>query len=164
MPGACLGLGIAGPISVATQGYLYAVGDASAVLRSVIFQTIALFAVTLPLLPLLGVSAVALGLLGSFLVEAVVLGRATLRWTHVRLVRQLSGPVFAGVVSGALGWLVSDLGGADLLAGVGGGLCSVTLFLAILLAFRRSLLLETFRFGVQSMRAAASRRAAPGPA
>lgn len=164
LPGACLGLGIAGPVSVATQGFLYAVGDASAVLRAVVLHTIALFAVTLPLLPALGMWAVALGLLVSFLVEAVALGRATRRWTQVRLLHPLSGPVVVGVVSGALGWLVSDLGGANLLSGIVGGLCSVICFAAGLLAFRRQLLLETFRFSVRSMQAAASREPAPGAA
>jgi O-antigen/teichoic acid export membrane protein len=164
LPGACLGLGIGGTISVATQGYLYAVGDASAVMRAVIFQTITLFAVTLPLLPVLGVSAVGLGLLISSVVDAVLLRRATLRWIDVRLVRPLLLTVLIGVVSGGAGWLIADRGGADLLSGLAGGACSILLFQAGLFVFRRKLLLETFRFVARSMRAAVGRRASADPA
>jgi O-antigen/teichoic acid export membrane protein len=58
LPLACLGLGIAGPVSVASKGYLYAVGQAGTVLRASLLQTIALFATTPPLLPLIGYRAV----------------------------------------------------------------------------------------------------------
>jgi O-antigen/teichoic acid export membrane protein len=157
IPLACLGLGIGGSVSVATQGYLYAVGDAAGVLRVVLLQTAVLFAVTLPLLLWLGVSAIGVGLLVSSVVEAVALGRTTSRWTHVRLVRPLLAPVVAGVAAGVAGWLVADLGGADLVSGLGGGACSVLAFLVILTVVRRSVMDETFRFFLGSVRAAASR-------
>jgi O-antigen/teichoic acid export membrane protein len=159
IPGACLGLGIGGSVSVATVGYLYAVGDASAVLRASIFQTIVLFGVTLPLLPLLGVSAIGLGWFISSTVEAVVLGRATLKWSRVRLVRPLLAPVGMGSLSAGVGWLVALLGGADLLSGVAGGVCSVLCFQAGLLLLCRERLYDTYRFVVGSMRAAALRSA-----
>jgi O-antigen/teichoic acid export membrane protein len=162
VPLACLGLGIGGSVSVATQGYLYAVGDAAGVLRVVLLQTAVLFAVTLPLLPWLGVSAIGVGLLVSSVVEAVALGRTTSRWTHVRLVRPLLAPVVAGVAAGVAGWLVADLGGADLVSGLGGGACSVLAFLVILTVVRRSVVDETFRFFLGSVRAAASRSPASG--
>jgi O-antigen/teichoic acid export membrane protein len=160
IPWACLGLGIGGSVSVATSGYLYGVGDPSAVLRSVVFQTITCFAVALPLLPLIGVSAVGLGWFISAVVQAVVLGRATLKWTQVRLVRPLLVPVAVGVISAGIGWMVADLGGEDLWSGVAGGACSVVCFQVGLLILGRELLYETFRFVARSMRAAGSR----GPA
>jgi hypothetical protein len=160
LPAACLGLGIGGSISVATAGYLYAVGDVSAVLRAGILQAAAIFAVTLPMLPIIGVAAVGLGWLVAAIVEATILGRATLRWTSVRLVRPLLAPVAIGIISGAAGWLVADRGGADLVSGLVGGACSVVCFQAGFILVRRQLLLETFRFFLRSMRAAASRSTA----
>jgi len=160
LPWACLGLAIGGPVSVATQGYLYAVGDAAGVLRAVLLQTAVLFAVAVPLVPVLGVSAIGLGLLASSVVEAVALGRATSRWTHVRLVRPLLAPVGAGIAAGGLGWLVANVGHADLLSGLAGGTCSMLAFLAIMAVARRSLVDETLRFAVRSMRLAVSRGSA----
>jgi O-antigen/teichoic acid export membrane protein len=159
MPGACLGFAIGGPVAVAAQGYLYAVGDATAVLRAHALQTIALFAVTLPLVPVLGVSAIGLGLSVAAVVEAGVLRRAILRWTQVDVVRPLLAPVAAGVVSTGAGWLVADLGGEDLVSGLAGGACSVVLFLALLTVVGKKLVHETLRFAVASMRAAGSRSA-----
>jgi O-antigen/teichoic acid export membrane protein len=154
MPGTCLGIGISASISVASQGYLYAVGDASAVLRYATRTAIATFAVTLPLLPVVGISAIGFGEIAASVVGAYVLRRAMLQWAQVDVVRPLLAPVAAGVVSASAGWLVADLGGADLMSGLAGGACSVFLFLVLLTAFRRSLVHETFRFTVVSVRAA----------
>jgi O-antigen/teichoic acid export membrane protein len=161
MPGACLGIGISASISVASQGYLYAVGDASAVLRYATRTAIATFVVTLPLVPVIGISAVGLGEVAASVVGAYVLRRAMLRWAQVDVVRPLLVPVAAGVVSGGAGWLVADIGGGDLLSGLAGGACSVSLFLVLLTAFRRRLVYETFRFTLVSVRAAV--RSAPSP-
>jgi O-antigen/teichoic acid export membrane protein len=157
MPLACLGLGIGGSVSVATQGFLYAVGDASAVLRAVSLQAVTLFAVTLPLLPPLGIPAIGLGLLVSFVVEALALGRATQQRTSVHLIGPLVAPVLAGVGSASVGWFASGLGGDTLLSGLAGGACSVLLFLSTLALTRRKLFNETLGFAVGSLRAAASR-------
>jgi O-antigen/teichoic acid export membrane protein len=160
IPPACLGLAIGGSVSVATVGYLYAVGDAAGVLRATLYQTAAWFAVTLPLLPVIGVSAVGVGWLVASIVDAIMLGRATLKWIRVRLARPLLLPLGVGIVSALIGWLVADIGGAELLSGVAGGASSVLCFLTGLMVFRRRLLYETFRFGVTSMRDAAGRRPA----
>jgi O-antigen/teichoic acid export membrane protein len=162
MPGVCLGIIIAAPVSVAAQGYLYAVGDASAVLRASTFETIALFAATLPLVLVLGVRGIGLGFLIACVVQTHVLRRTMLQLTKVDLVRQLPTPVAAFIVSAAVGWLVSDLGGADLASGLVGGACSVVFFLALLTVIRRKLVVQTFRFTVASIRTAA--RGAPPPA
>jgi O-antigen/teichoic acid export membrane protein len=157
LPASCLALAIGGSVSVATVGYLYSVGDASAVLRAEIVQAATWFGVTLPLLPLIGLRALGLGWLVSALVQAVILGHATLRWTRVDLVRPLVAPALIGIVSAALGWEVTTRGGADLVSGLGGGVCAVILFLAGLALFHRSLLQDTARFVMTSVRAAAAR-------
>jgi O-antigen/teichoic acid export membrane protein len=159
MPGTCLGIGISASISVASQGYLYAVGDASAVLRYATCTAFATFVVTLPLVPVLGISAIGFGEIAASVVGAYVLRRAVLQWAQVDVVRPLLAPVAAGVVSAGAGWLVADQGGADLMSGLVGGACSVFLFLVLLTAFRRRLVHETFRFTVVSVRAAV--RSAP---
>jgi hypothetical protein len=115
--------------------------------------------VTLPLVRFLGISAVGLGLFVEAVVEAGVLRQAMLKWTQVDVVRPLLVPIASGVVSAGAGWVVADLGRADLLSGLVGGACSVSLFLAFLAVLRRKLLHETFRFAVRSMRAAGSRSA-----
>lgn len=161
IPAACLGLGLGGSVTVATQGYLYAVGDAAAVLRSSIWQTVVWFAMTLPLLPLIGVSAVGVGWFASALAEAAVLIRATRIRTEPRLVRPLILPVLAGIVSAGAGWYVASWGGRNFLSGVAGGCCSVACFLAILLTFARPRVLETFRFALASVHAGAGRGERP---
>jgi O-antigen/teichoic acid export membrane protein len=161
VPWACLGLGISGPTLAASLGYLYAVGDASAVLRAEILNALALFVVTLPLLPTLGVEAVGVGWLVSSAVQAFVLQRAAQRWTRVRLLRPLLVPLCVGIVAVGIGRLVTDAGGDDLWAGLAGGACSSLCFLGGLLVFKRRLVYETLRFAVSSVRAAASRGSRP---
>jgi polysaccharide transporter, PST family len=155
IPGACLGLGVGGAVTVATQGYLYAKGDAAAVLWSSIWQTATWFALTLPLLPIIGIAAVGLGWFGSSVVEAALLIRATQKWTAPRVVRPLVVPVLAGTVAATLGWVLAYRGGRDLLSGLLGGMCSVACFLTILLCLDRTRLLDTFRFVTASARAGA---------
>jgi O-antigen/teichoic acid export membrane protein len=154
VPGACLGVGIGASISVVAQGYLSAVGDASAVLRSAILEAMTLLAVTLPLVSVLGLYAIGLGISISSALGAYVLRRAMLRWTQVDLARPLVAPLAVGVAAAGAGWLVSDLGGADLVSGLVGGACSVFLYLAFLTVLRRKLVLETLHFALGSVRAA----------
>jgi O-antigen/teichoic acid export membrane protein len=162
MPGACLGVAIGTAVAVSAQGYLYAVGDASAVLRSTILQSIALLAVTLPLVPVLGVSAIGLGWFVMAIVQLFTLRRAVLRWVDADLARPLVAPVAIGVVSAGAGWLIADLGGADLVSGLVGGACSVFLFLALIAVLQRKLLADTIRFARRGMRAATSGNAGGG--
>jgi O-antigen/teichoic acid export membrane protein len=156
----CLGVLIGGSISVGTVGYLYAVGDAAAVMRAGICQAAAWFVVALPLLPVLGVTAVGLGWLVSSVVEAVVFARATRNWTQVRLLRPLLPPVLVGLISTGAGWVIAHLGGADLRSGILAGLFSVVCYVTGLFVFRRKLFLETVSFAIRSVQSAASRPAA----
>jgi O-antigen/teichoic acid export membrane protein len=164
IPAACLGLGIGGAVSVASQGYLYALGDASAVLKASLLQTIALFATTLPLLPLVGFRAVGIGWLVSYLVGAAALGRSVAKRTRARILRPLLAPVAAGVVAAGCGWLVTNGLGPDLWSGLLGGSLAALLFAALLLVFRRALLVDSCRFAVSAVRAAAPVRGAASEA
>jgi O-antigen/teichoic acid export membrane protein len=156
LPPACLGLAVAGAVSVACEGYLYAVGDATSVLRSGVLQAAVLFGTALPLLPVLGLRAVGLAWLASYLVEAVALARAAHRHSGARVGRCLAAPTAAGVFGGAAGLLVTTGLGADLVAGLAGGVTAGAVFLLILLLVRRPLLLDCLRFVVSAVRATAS--------
>ncbi|MFE9444693.1 oligosaccharide flippase family protein [Streptomyces sp. NPDC006602] len=157
VPGACLGLAVGGAVSVATQGYLYAVGDAQAVLRASLLQAATWFAVTLPMLAPLGVGAVGLGWCAAAVVEALVLGRAATRRLPVRLFRPLFAPVLVGAGSSALGWAVAARGGGTLWSGIAGGGCSAVLFAAGMTVADRRLVRQTYGFVAGSVRAALSR-------
>jgi O-antigen/teichoic acid export membrane protein len=152
VPPACLGLAIGGSISVATVGYLYAIGDASSVLRAHVLRTIVMFAVALTLLPFLGALAAGLGWLASSTVDGVVLGRATARHTRARLWAPLMAPLIIGIVATGAGWLVADLGGADLACGLAGGACSVLLFVAGLRIVCAPLLRGAYTLARESVR------------
>ena len=153
LPWACLALAITGSVGVATQGYLYAVGDASAVLRAVAIQAVVLFAVTLPLLSVVGVAAVGIGMVAAAVIESILLVRAARKWLVLRLAKVLIVPVAIGCAASALGWVVSDVGGGDLWSGVAGGVTSVALYVVGLFVFRRALLFDAASFFVTSLRA-----------
>jgi O-antigen/teichoic acid export membrane protein len=106
----CLALMIGGPISIATAGYLYAIDATKAVLRSAVWHTVAWFAISLPLLPVLGVPAIGLGLIGGSVVDAVLLARAAARFSGARLGLPILGPVFSGGFAAGLGWIVATDG------------------------------------------------------
>ncbi|WRZ94800.1 oligosaccharide flippase family protein [Streptomyces sp. NBC_01007] len=156
VPGACLGLAIGGVVSVATQGYLYAIGDVRAVLRASLLQAVTWFAVTLPLLAPLGVVSVGLGWFASAVVEALMLGRATTRRLPVSLVRPLLAPVLIGVGSSALGWAVAARGGT-VWSGFAGGGCAAVLFTAGMTVADRRRVRQTYGFAADSVHAALSR-------
>jgi O-antigen/teichoic acid export membrane protein len=103
---ACLALMIGAPISLATAGYLYAVGAVRMVLISVVLHTAAWFAVALPLLPVVGVPAVGIGWIAGSIVDAIVLMRAAHRRAGTRLVPGLGIPLGAAAVAGAAAFAV----------------------------------------------------------
>jgi polysaccharide transporter, PST family len=154
LPPACLGLAISGSVSVATQGYLYAMGDASTVMRSVILQALIWLAVTAALLPLVGIAAGGIGWLVSSVAEAMVLGRAVHERTGLNLLGVLSVPLSVATVAGAAGWLFATSAGATLASGIAGGLIAVALLHTGLLLMSRPLALDSYRFVVRATRAA----------
>lgn len=154
IPPACLGLGIAGPVSVACQGYLFAVEDTGAVIRAGVAQSLALFATALPLLPVIGLEAVAVGWLVSYVVEAGMLAWAARRHTRAALSKALLRPVLCGLVGGAAGWAVADRLEHTLLGGLAGSLVGVLTMAVLLLLVARSTFVDTVRFVRESVRAA----------
>ncbi|MFF5493578.1 oligosaccharide flippase family protein [Streptomyces aquilus] len=157
VPWACLGMAVGGCVSVATQGFLYASGDATSVLRAEIMQAVSWLAVALPLLPVIGVVAAGIGWTVSSVVAALVLGRATSRFIPVHLVRPLTAPVAVGVCSASIGWGIAVRGGEDLWSAALGGTSAAVLFVTGMAVANRSTLMATCRFVTDAVRAALSR-------
>jgi hypothetical protein len=99
---------------------------------------------------------VGLGWCAAAIVEALVLGRATVRRIPVRLLRPLLAPILVGAGSAALGWQVSARGGGTLWSGLVGGGCSAVLFTAGMTVADRRLVRQTYGFVASSVRAALS--------
>jgi O-antigen/teichoic acid export membrane protein len=154
VPGACLGLAISGSVIVATQSYLYAVGDAAVPLRANGVQAVVWVVVAMALLPALGVAAIGLGWAISAVFEVFVVQHGLRKWTSVSLTPLLIGPVMLGIVAGGLGWLLAEFAGTNLLSGILGGLLASSLFLVGMLAFRRSLVVEIVHLGRRATRSA----------
>lgn len=158
LPGACLAVAVSGSVAVATQGYLYAVGDTTTVLRAEVVQVTLWFAVALPLLPVMGVGSVGVGWCISSTAQAAVLGRAAARRTGARVFRPLLAPLAVGVGAASAGWGVTVQAGSDLPAGIAGGGGAMLLFLTALALVRRRLLRETYRLVGDAVRGAGSSR------
>lgn len=144
LPGSCLGLMIAGPVSVATAGYLFAAGDAASVLRGAVLHTAAWGLVTLPLLAVIGVTAVGVGHLAACLVEVAVLSRATNRGCGARAARPMLVPTAAALAAAGLGWVVAAAA-PTLPAALAGAAVAEAGYFAILMLVRRRPLLDTAR-------------------
>ena len=159
LPGACLGMFVAGSLSVSTQGFLYAVGDASAVLRSTVVSAAVALAVTSSLLPSIDVWAPGVGLLAASLCEAAVLIRCTRRHADVRLARIIALPAVLVAIAIGAGWWVADAAGRNFLSGLAGAGLAVGLYLGGLAVARRgqvSAFVRVVRRAVQNSRGAAA--------
>jgi O-antigen/teichoic acid export membrane protein len=110
LPWAGLGLMIGGPVSVATAGFLWAVGDASTPLRAVVCHGIVWITLTLALMPAIGLTALGVGWLAAGVVDAVVLGRGASRKAPMRLAPVLLVPACVAAVSAGVGWIASSSG------------------------------------------------------
>jgi O-antigen/teichoic acid export membrane protein len=153
LPWAGLGLMIGGPVSVATAGYLWAVGDATTPLRAVACHGVAWVAVTFTLMPAIGVTALGVGWLAASLVDALVLARGARRKAEIRLLPALRAPVAVAALSAAGGWLVSSDAGATLASALLCAGLSEALYLTGLCLLCRRSLAETFAVTGRAIRA-----------
>ena len=157
VPAAGLALMIGGPVSVATAGFLYAVGDASRVLKSTLAHTGAWFVVGLSLLPALGPPAIGLGWVASSLVDATMLGRGAAKRTGARLIPSLAWPLVGALAGAGGGWYIASRGETllDVALGAGAGIAVLLLVLAL---FSRTQLLDTLRLGRRALLEGFTRR------
>lgn len=139
VPTAAVGLMVSGPLSAMAGGYLYAVGDARAVLRGVVLHTAAWAIVALPLVDRLGVAAMGWGWLAACVVETAVLSRAVRRHAGTPLLGGLVVPTLAAAAGAVAGRYAADAAGgvAGILAG--GAVAVVVTALVLAVADRGSL-------------------------
>jgi O-antigen/teichoic acid export membrane protein len=152
IPGACAALMIAGSVEVAMNGYLYAVGDVGPVLRAANAQAILWFAVTLPLLPIIGVSSIGLGWCVASIVQAVLLTRATKRRLHVRILPALGPPLLVGLCIASVGWWLTIQIGRTLAVGLVVAAAAAVLFVGAVALLRPHLLQQTYRYALTAVR------------
>jgi hypothetical protein len=154
MPPASLHLMIMGPISVALIGFLWAVGDASAVLRATLAGIPLMAAVMIPLLPVIGVPAVGFGWLASAIGEATVLILSARKHAQFSIKPRIIPPTVLAALAASMGWLVSSEVGTTLVGGLAGGLCAAVVYLAGLWVWHRSYLLDSVRLSTRGLRQA----------
>lgn len=148
IPLGAVGLMIAGPVSVAATGYLFAMGQAGTVLKAVLLHSVAYLGVGLSLLPVMGVSALGAAGIASGLVDASVLGYATARRSGARVVAATIGPVAAAAIAAAAGWgIAARLDGVPSV--LVGAAAAEALFLALVALVRRDLLVGMLRLATR---------------
>jgi O-antigen/teichoic acid export membrane protein len=129
---------VGGPAYVVIVGYLYAAGDVGTVLRAVLVQTAAWFALTLPSLPSLGPAAIGLGWVLGAALNVAILTRGTLQGTRAAVAASLAAPTVIAILAGAVGWLTATAGPATVLHGVLGAAAGEAVLLGGLLQIGRA--------------------------
>jgi O-antigen/teichoic acid export membrane protein len=145
LPVAFFALQASGPVSVATAGYLYAVGDTATILRAATATSLVWLLVTLPLLSTMGVVAVGVGWMVSSLIEIPILSRPTHRRTGAVFLKPILTPWIAASVAGAAGWLVSRTVSHGLTAALLGAATAVCVYALPIVLLRREDLLSISR-------------------
>jgi O-antigen/teichoic acid export membrane protein len=154
LPWACAGLLVGGPISVSVAGFLFARGDATTALRGAVVHTIAALSIALALLPVIGITALGLGVFASAFVEGVVLGIRAARGYQIGIIRPLLVPIVMGVAGGAAGWAAAALLMPHIVGAVVGGAVAITVFVGGVALLSPSALRETIDMARRSLRAA----------
>jgi O-antigen/teichoic acid export membrane protein len=141
VPWICAGLLVAGPLSVAAVGYLYARGEPSVVLHAILLHTVALYAVAFSLLPVVGPAAIGMGSFAGAIVDAAIMARALSTRTTARPLRSLIPVLAIATVAGLAGAAVASAADPGLAAAAIGAVAAGGIYLAALAIFR----LETMR-------------------
>jgi len=153
----CAALLVAGPISVAGVGFLYAAGSPSVVLRATALHTVVLFGVTFALLPSIGPAAIGMGSLAGAVVDAGVMAHGIRRWSTARPLLSLAPTLVVATAAAAAGLAVTEAAAPGLAAGIAGGLTATVAYLGLLLVVRRAVLFDTVRLIVDALRTGLSR-------
>jgi O-antigen/teichoic acid export membrane protein len=154
IPPASLHLMVMGPISVALVGYLWALGEASAVLRATLVGIPLLAAVMIPLLLVIGVPAIGFGWLASGVGEATVLILCARKHVELKIVPRLVPPVVFAALGASMGWFVTSEMGTTVVGGLAGGLFAAVGYVLALWLWHRSYLLDSVRLSIRGLRGA----------
>jgi O-antigen/teichoic acid export membrane protein len=156
IPPACLAMVFGVPISVALAGYLWAIGAASIPLRATLVGIPAMALVLLPLLPVIGVTAVGLAYLASAFVESVLFVRGARRTVSFKIGNRLAAPVLLAVLSASCGWLVARWIGPDLAGALASSAIAVGVYLGGLAIICRADLFDAASLVIRGLRGSAA--------
>lgn len=140
LPFAAAGLFVAGPVSSCVGGYLYAVGQAGQVLRTVAAQAVTWLAVSLALLPVLGATAIGVGLLVSSIVDVVYLRLVVRRRIDLPVGRSVAWPLTAALIGTLAGQAVARALSPDVLTLVAALAVTQAVYLLVLMVVQRDAL------------------------
>ena len=145
VPIACIALVISGPVSVATAGFLWASGDASAVLRATLAHSVVWLGATFAMLPLIGVLAIPIGWNIGSAVDLILLARYAGRHVPLNLGHEIAWPGMAAELAGAVGFACAFFAGKTFVSGVAGVIIALVTFTVLLLARERTQTIELGR-------------------
>jgi O-antigen/teichoic acid export membrane protein len=154
LPPACLQLMVMGPISVALIGYLWALGEASAVLRATLVGIPCMAVVLIPLLILIGAPAVGFGWMAAGAAEAIVMLITARRHAEFKLAGRIVPPTLFAVAGALAGWIVAIQVGATVIGGLAGGLCAAAVYLSASWLWHRRYLLDSAQLSLRGLREA----------
>jgi O-antigen/teichoic acid export membrane protein len=153
----CGSLLVAGPLAVVGVGFLYADDAPTVVLKATLWHSLALFAVTFPLLPVLGPVAIGIGSFSGAVVDAVIMSAAIRRRSASRPGRQMLPSLAVAAIAGAAGIVVTTATGPGLLAGIAGGLAAAAAYLVLMALVRPAVLADTLRLLLGAVKSGISR-------
>ena len=150
---AALGLMVVIPLGAAAIGYLFSIGRAGTVAIAAGFEAVAVLAVTLPLIPVVGIEVAGLSWVAVGVVDLVVLGRVVGRVAGARVTANLAVPFLIAVGAGAAGVLVSNSGGPALWRSALAAVVGISLTSVGFLTLKRDPLVAAIRMARNSLRA-----------
>lgn len=150
IPWVCGALQVAGPVSVATAGYLFASGRTGVALRAAVIQVAIWFAIGLSLLPSMGVEAIGIGFAVAALTETVIFTRTVDRAADAKLLPELWAPFLAAAAGAACGWLVAGELGQTIWSAIASGAVALVVYATVMLVVRRALVIEVAAFARRS--------------
>jgi O-antigen/teichoic acid export membrane protein len=131
------------PITVATSGYLLAVGAAGKVAIATVASSVVWFGLALPLLPSLGLKAIGIGWVVAIAVYVGMLWRATASHSGAAIGERVAVPTALALVATVASWLIADSAPESLLAAAAGALAGEALLVAGLAVLRPAVLRST---------------------
>jgi O-antigen/teichoic acid export membrane protein len=161
VPFLCLSTLVLGSISVAATSYLSAFGRPGVTAWAAVSFGVIWIALTVALLPVIGVTAIGLGNLVGAIVEAAILDRATRRTAGVAPYRPLLRPLAVALVAGTAGWIVCEAGPDRFWVGIAAAVVTLALSLLGLRLACRDDLNDTLRLGSEAVRIAVPRLGKP---
>jgi PST family polysaccharide transporter len=151
IPPVCLGLMVAGPVLIAGIGYLWAIGDGKVPLRGSIYCAIAWFAVSLPLLPSLGATAVGFGLGAGFVAQTVVIVHGLRRHVRLSFRGPLLVPTAIAVAATTPAWIAARSVHPTLFVTAATAAGAAALYLGALFLFHRQVMRKILSFGLRPL-------------